>query len=156
MNPHPVQPIVYSAKSLLLSLATLLAVLMGYNGLIAHTAKKSQRQQKLDAASALSPQTDCLLAGNSLVECGIDPNTFDNAWASNRTTTANIALGATLPPEQYILLKHALQKPHRLRYFIYGFLDDQLTLPSEGKWSTLIGNRALAYYDPVTAAHYYS
>lgn len=147
-----------TTKKLFTAIGVLLLVVEGYNALIQRSAAKSQRQHLLQALDRLSPQTDCLFLGNSLVEAGCDLAAFQAAWpATNEPVAAvNIALGATSPVEHCLILERALRKPLRLKYLIYGFFDDQLNAPPRGDWSELVGNRAFAYYAPAQAAAFYA
>src|SRR5262245_29907752 len=113
-------------KRLFIPLAIALLILLGYNLAIAFAAKKTQRQHLLGTIEHLPAPTDCLFLGNSLMEAGCDPGTFESNWASSPPTAANLALGATTPVEHYLILKKALSQPVHIKYVIYGFFDDQL------------------------------
>jgi hypothetical protein len=145
-------------KPLLGSIIILLAVLTGYNLLIAHTSRKSLRQQFLTRLAQVPKDTDCLFLGNSLVEAGCDSASFESAWPDRAHVPCpiNLALGATTPVEHELILRRVLKQPLHLRYLIYGFFDDQLNAPVQGQWSELVGNRALSYYFPKDAAELYA
>src|SRR5258708_11160645 len=66
----------FSTRSFLLCLGTLVSVLLLYNLLILHTAKNSQRRQLLAAIDRIPPDTDSLFLGNTLVEAGCDAASF--------------------------------------------------------------------------------
>lgn len=140
------------------ALALLSLVLVGFNGLIARTARSSYRRQMLTRLDHLSPQADCIFLGNSLVEAGCDVAAFSSALPPNagRLSPVNLALGATSPVEHYLILSRALQHPLHLKYLIYGFFDDQLLTPARAQWADLVGNRALDYYFPAQAASFYA
>src|SRR5689334_14151538 len=84
--------------------------------------------------------------------------TFASAWPEGRTALQpiNLALGATSPVEHYLILRRALERPVTLKYLVYGFFDDQLNAAPQGKWSDLVGNRALSCYFPREAAQFYA
>src|SRR6266481_1541043 len=149
-----------TAARSLISLAICLAMLLIYNVAIRVTSKSSQRQHELTVLDQLSPSTDCIFLGNSLVEAGCDINTFKNAWpkepSAQPVMPANLALGATTPVEHCLILKEAIHKPLPLKFLIYGFFDDQLNVRPQGNWSDLVGNRALSYYFPSEAASLYA
>jgi hypothetical protein len=135
-------------------------MLLIYNVAIRVTSKSSQRQHVLTVIDQLSPSTDCVFLGNSLVEAGCDITTFKNAWPKEESARtlmpANLALGATTPVEHCLIFKGALHKPLPLKFLIYGFFDDQLNVRPQGNWSDLVGNRALSYYFPGEAASLYA
>jgi hypothetical protein len=108
-------------------------------------------RQLLRHAQSVASPTHVFL-GNSTMAAGFDENAFSSAAPGTRPL--NLGLGATMPAEHYLLLR---QRPLDAgAAVVYGFFDTQLTDPVEGSWSTLIGNRALAYYvDPVVAANLY-
>jgi hypothetical protein len=144
-------------KRLFIPVAIALVILLAYNVLIARAAKKTQRQHLLAAIDHLSPSTDCLFIGNSLIEAGCDANAFESAWRTSSSPTAvNLGLGATTPVEHYLILKHVFSQAVHINYVIYGFFDDQLNAAPDGKWEDLIGNRAFSYYFPQDAAAFYT
>jgi hypothetical protein len=145
-------------KRLFISTAIALAILIGYNAVIAYTARTTQRQQLLKVIDHLPAQTDCIFLGNSLMAAGCDIDTFKSVAtnSSDPTTAVNLSLGATTPVEHYLILKQALQRPIHLKYLIYGFFDDQLNAPARGNWSDLMGNRVFSYYFPKDAAAFYT
>jgi hypothetical protein len=145
-------------KRLFIPIAIALVILFAYNIAIAFAAKKTQRQHLLNAIQHLSPATDCLFLGNSLMEAGCDPGAFESSWAPANSSpmAANLGLGATTPVEHYLILKQALSQPVHVKYVIYGFFDDQLNAAPDGAWEDLIGNRAYSYYFPKEAAAFYA
>jgi hypothetical protein len=149
-----------SRKQLFVSIAVVVVVLVGYNALIAHNARKTQRKRLLTKVETMPLETDCVFLGNSLVEAGCDLDAFRSAWPSGakekQLQPMNLALGATSTVEHYLILKHALERPVKVKYLIYGFFDDQLNAPPQGRWSDLVGNRALSYYFPAEAAALYA
>lgn len=145
-------------KRLFISTAVVLAILIGYNGIIAYTARTTQRQELLKVIDHLPAQTDCIFLGNSLMAAGCDIDTFKSAATNSAepTMAVNLSLGATTPVEHYLILKQALKQPIHLKYLIYGFFDDQLNAPARGDWSNLMGNRVFSYYFPKDAATFYA
>jgi len=79
---------------------------------------------------------------------GLDESAFARASPGHRPL--NLGLGSSSPVEHYLI--YLRQDRHRAAAVYYGFLDTQLTDTVEGGWSTLIGNRAMAYYLDLDAA----
>jgi hypothetical protein len=146
------------AKRLFISVGVALAILVGYNVLIAWRAHTSQRQRMRAKLEQLPAAADCVFLGNSLVEAGCDADAFASAWPrrDHAFLPINLALGATSPVEHYLILQRALRSPMHPRYLVYGFFDDQLNATVHGDWSDLVGNRALSYYFPDQAADFYA
>jgi hypothetical protein len=136
--------------------AVILLVL--FNFLVGCLARHTQRGRLLTALDHLPPSTQCVFLGNSLVEAGCDPVAFTDAWNERGDSLAavNLALGATSPVEHYLILKRALRAPVHPKYLVYGFSDDQLTVPVSGAWADLVGNRAFSYCFPAEAARFYA
>ena len=108
---------------------------------IARLARNSVPRQVLRQASRTSGTTDLFL-GNSLVQAGFVPSVFQERRPER--VAVNLGVGATSPVEH--LLMYAASDPGTARGVYYGFFDDQLTRVTEGRWTTLVGNRALSYY----------
>ena len=141
-------------------LGILLLALLGFalfNVLISIAARNSQRKQMLSHLANLQDPLDCIFLGNSLMEAALDPGAFNRAWEGGSTpVVVNLALGATSPVEHFLILKRALDQPTHPHLIIYGFFDDQLFSETSGRWSDLVGNRALSYYFPREAAGLYA
>ena len=71
---------------------------------------------------------NCVFLGNSVAEAGFDVPMFIAAWPKRAGLIApiNLALRETTPEEHGIILLHTLALPVKLKYLIYGFVDDQL------------------------------
>jgi hypothetical protein len=147
-----------NANRFCVALGVALAILAGYNLAIARLAHTSQRQRALAAVEQVSPATECVFLGNSLVEAGCDVEAFAAAWprAEHAPATVNLALGATTPVEHYLILRRAFERGLRPKLLVYGFFDDQLNASVAGDWSDLVGNRAFSYYFPERAAELYA
>ncbi len=145
-------------KRFFVALGVALALLVGYNAAISHTARTSQRQRALAALERVPANTECVFLGNSLVEAGCDVDAFAAAWpqAGHAPAAVNLALGATTPVEHYLILRRAYERGLRPRILVYGFFDDQLNTTVAGDWSDLVGNRAFSYYFPERAAELYA
>ena len=145
-------------RRLFIPIAIALVILLAYNLLIAHAAKKTQRQHLLSALNSLPPSTDCVFLGNSLIEAGCDAHAFESAWSrgGGAPMAVNLGLGATTPVEHFLILKRAFERQAKIKYVIYGFFDDQLNAAPDGVWQDLIGNRAFSYYFPKEAAAFYT
>jgi hypothetical protein len=144
-------------RRLFIPLGILMAILFTYNILIHFAAKKTQRQHLLSVIDHLSPSTECLFLGNSLIEAGCDATAFESAWShgGHGPVAVNLGLGATTPVEHYLILKDVFSRGLHIQYIVYGFFDDQLNLAPAGNWNDLIGNRAFSYYFPKEAAALY-
>jgi hypothetical protein len=131
------------AVQLLLAIALMAAL----NVVIARLAVNAVPRQLLRAIQS-SPPVTTVLAGNSLVEAGIDAAAY--AQASGDGPAINIGMGSSSPIEHDLLLHRAMAlRPRRV---VYGFFDAQLTAPPGVAWSDLFGNRAAAFYiDPDVA-----
>ena len=145
-------------RQLFIPIAIALVILLAYNIVIEFAAKQTQRQHLLNAINCLPPSTDCVFLGNSLMQAGGDPMSFESGWLENQEVpiAVNLGLGATTPVEHYLILKRAFEQPVHIKYVIYGFFDDQLNAAPDGAWQDLIGNRAFSYYFPKDAAAFYT
>ncbi len=168
----PVEPIPAVAKmpapgpvaghSLGIPVVMLLCVLVVVNVCIHIFAQRSQHYRLLAAIPRVPFRTPVLLLGNSLMEAGVDLDTFDSAWSGRRPgmpgmrAAFSLALGATSPVEHFLILSRALKRPIQPQFIVYGFFDDQLFSPVAGEWSDLEGNRALSYTFPAQAAELYA
>lgn len=147
-----------NGRRFFLALAVAIALLVGYNVVISHTARTSQRQRALAALEHVPADTACVFLGNSLVEAGCDVEAFAAAWPHGAQAPAavNLALGATTPVEHDLILRRAYERGLHPRILVYGFFDDQLNAAIAGDWSDLVGNRAFSYYFPERAAELYA
>ena len=145
-------------KNLFIPIAIALVILLVYNFAIGVAARKTQRKHLLTAIEHLSPATDCIFLGNSLMEAGGNATVFQASWPQTNASPSavNLALGATTPVEHYLILKRAFNQPVHIKYIVYGFFDDQLNAAPDGKWEDLIGNRAFSYYFARDAAEFYT
>ena len=145
-------------KRLQIALGMAVLALVGYNGIIAVEAERSQRQRALAALAHPPADTEVVFLGNSLMEAGYDPASFRSAWSSHPTAapSLNLALSATTPVEHYLIWKRALEHNLKPKWLIYGYFDDQLNATNRGDWSDLVGNRAFSYYFPEQAAELYA
>ncbi len=134
-----------------------LAMLIVYNVAILKSSRTSHRQRARAAIESVPVGTQALFLGNSLMEAGCDVDGFKAAWAQRGTSVSavNLGLGATTPVEHALILQRVLQGPARPKFIVYGFFDDQLNAPVKGDWPLLVGNRALSYYYPESAAELY-
>lgn len=105
-----------------------------------------------------SQSATVLALGNSLMLSGFNEALFNKAAGLNPPNGAvNLALGATVPVDQLLLLRYALAQKIRPRVIIYGFYDFQLTAPNRFSTGDLIGNHSMLYYfEPLYARQFYS
>lgn len=134
------------------------ALLVCANAVVGTLTQHSVSRRILaDAQSAGAAQTIAL--GNSLVRSGFDAEEFSAAQQlrGSQGHALNMAMGASTPSEHLLLLRTALRANHRAELLLYGFYDFQLTDAVSFKFSDMIGNHDLLYYDePEFARRYYS
>jgi hypothetical protein len=146
------------SRRLFLSIGVAVAMVAVFNLAILRSSRTSHRQRARAAIESVPATTQALFLGNSLMEAGCDMDAFTATWSRVGPPLAavNLALGATTPVEHAVILDRVLQGAVRPKYIVYGFFDDQLNAPVQGDWSLLVGNRALSYYYPDTAAALYA
>jgi lysophospholipase L1-like esterase len=133
-----------------------LAVLATANFVVARlTAQSVSRRLLLDAQS--SPSATVIALGNSLMRSGFIADVFSPPPSPRaRSAAINLAMGASTPPEQLLLLRAALRSMPNARLLLYGFYDFQLTDAVEFRNVELIGNHDILYYDePDLARRFY-
>lgn len=83
----------------------------------------------IEAPEATTPVVNCVFLGDSLVEAGCDVPVFVAAWSKRAgpIMPLKLALDASTPEEHGAIFKLTLDLPVKLKYLIYGFVDDQLT-----------------------------
>jgi hypothetical protein len=139
----------YSLMALLLAVATL-------NVLIAATTRNTAPRWVMARARRF-PYASVLAIGNSLVAAGFDPTALDLSMKlPPEQGSLNLALGASSPVEQLLLLRYALREHIRPRVVVYGFYDLQLSTPVRLTTGDLFGNHAMLYYlEPEYARNFY-
>ena len=145
-----------SKRQFILSVAGMLVVLVALNGAIA-SATRNSVPRRVMALARESTRAVVMGLGNSLMGAGFDAAAFDKGMGISReTSAANLALGASTPVEQLLLLRYALRQGMRPKLLIYGFYDFQLSAPIAIATRDLIGNRAMLYYlEPEYAQRFY-
>jgi len=145
-------------RPLLLSVLTALAVLVVFNLAVAGATRLTARRKFLARLEAAPPETRLLFLGNSLFEDGIDTGAFVEAWrpAERAPAVFSAALHATTPVEHALVLRQALSRLSQVRYLVYGYSDEQLSLQSQTGWGDMISSRALSYAFPDEAAALYA
>jgi len=146
-----------TTKHFFVSLAWALGVIVAFNVFLAirmdTVPKLIMRQMRA------TPRIDILFLGNSLMQSGLDANTFTKEWTSPNAAPVpfNAGLGSSSPVEHYLLAKQAYLHHEPIPYLVYGFYNLQLTKPQSFAWSDLVGNRAMGYStDPSKAASLYA
>lgn len=141
-----------NARHLAVQLALAALVLLALNAVVDLLAANSIPRQLLRAAERSEPATHLFL-GNSTMAAGCDEAAFARAHSGCRPL--NLGFGSSSPVEHYLIYRQ--QHNHGGATVYYGFLDTQLTDPPAGDWSTLVGNRAMAYYvEPDVARQFYT
>ena len=138
------------------SLAALLLILLAVNVAVA-IATRNSVPRRVMAHARQSPGAIVVALGNSLVGAGFDEAAFDRGMNLQPDRGAvNLALGASTPVEQLLLLRYALRDRIRPRLIVYGFYDLQLSAPISLTTADLVGNRAVLYYlEPEYARAFY-
>lgn len=138
--------------ALLVCLAILTAGNLIVQRLTAHTVSRRVLE---DARAARSAEVIAL--GNSLMRAGFLPEAFaGTAGSASNSSAVNLALGASSPVEQLLLLRAGLRSASSPKILLYGFYDFQLTDPITFANSDIIGNRDILYYqEPELARHYF-
>jgi len=137
-------------------LVVCLAILAGANFLVQRlTAHTVSRRILAEAQGAGSSEVIAL--GNSLMRSGFVAEAFaPPRLAQAESRAINLAMGASTPVEQLLLLRAGLRSMPHARVLLYGFYDFQLTDPVSYTSADLIGNHDLLYYDePEFARRYY-
>jgi hypothetical protein len=144
-------------KHLSWQVVTAAAVLVAFNLMVRWAATNSIPRQILKKIES-SSEANCLFSGNSLMVAGCDPMAFVAAWppATPTPQPLNAGLGFSSPVEQWLLVDYALHHLAHVDYLIYGFFNTQLTEPMTHGWRDLVGNRAIAYSFPESAAAFYA
>jgi len=138
------------------TIATLLLILLAVNVAVA-VATRNSVPRRVMAHARQSHDAIVVTLGNSLVGAGFDESAFDRGMNLQPDRgAANLALGASTPVEQLLLLRYALRNQIRPRLIVYGFYDFQLTAPVNLTTADLVGNRAMLYYlEPEYARGFY-
>ena len=146
----------FSARGFYYSLAALLILMVGLNAIVAYTTRNSIPRQQMGRARR-APDTTVLAIGNSLIGAGFNESSFDRGMQlSPNRGSLNFALGYSLPVEQLLFLRFALQHQMHPRIVIYGFYDLQLSTPVRLATRDFVGNRAVLYYlEPEYARQFY-
>jgi hypothetical protein len=100
---------------------------------------------------------EVIALGNSLMRAGFLPEEFaDSAGSASKSSAVNLALGASSPVEQLLLLRAELRAQSNAKLLLYGFYDFQLTAPVTFANSDIIGNHDILYYqEPEFARRYF-
>jgi hypothetical protein len=148
--------VTFSARGFYYSLAALLLLMAGLNAVVAYTTRNSVPRRQM-ARARQAPDTTVLAIGNSLIGAGFDESSFDRGMQlSPNRGSLNFALGYSLPVEQLLFLRFALQHQMHPRIVIYGFYDLQLSTPVRLATRDFAGNRAVLYYlEPEYARQFY-
>lgn len=140
----------------LFPVAGLLVCLVGLNAAVRFATRNSVPRRLMQHARE-SQSASVLALGNSLIGAGFSENSFDAGMGLNQASASvNLALGASSPVEQLLLLRYALQHGMHPRTVVYGFYDFQLTEPVALSTRDMIGNRAILYYvEPEYGRNFY-
>jgi hypothetical protein len=141
-----------TARKFLFAVLAVLACFVLANIAVSLWSRRFPAIRKLDQISVAS-DANLLFIGNSLLDGRIDPVLFINspAAASAHLVPLNAALGGSLPPEQYLLFRHAAMN-HPISTIVIGFYDFQLTKAIPTKPYDLAGNRAVSFDRRIAAA----
>ena len=133
-------------------LLVLIAASVAVQRLTAHTVSR-----RLLAETREASNTRVIALGNSLMRSGFVPDAFaESARSKSESPAFNLAMGASTPPEQLLLLRAGLRAMPDTQLLLYGFYDFQLTDPVAFSSADLIGNHDILYYDePEFARRFY-
>ena len=135
-----------SKRQFFATIGALLLVLLAVNIAVA-IATRNSVPRRVMARARQFPRATVVGLGNSLMGAGFVEAPFNRAMGLEPGSGAvNLALGASSPVEQLLLLRYALQNKIRPQLLVYGFYDFQLTDPISMTTADLIGNRAALYY----------
>ncbi len=135
-----------SKRQFFSTVGALLLILLGVNAAVG-IATRNSVPRRVMARARQSPRATAVGLGNSLMGAGFEEAAFNRAMGLERSSGAvNLALGASTPVEQLLLLRYALQSHTRPQLLLYGFYDFQLTDAVSLSTADLIGNRAVLYY----------
>ena len=124
----------------------LLLILVAVNIAVA-IATRNSVPRRVMARARQFPRATVMGLGNSLMGAGFIEAPFNRAMGLEPSTGAvNLALGASSPVEQLLLLRYALRTQIHPQLLLYGFYDFQLTDPLSMTTADLVGNRAVLYY----------
>jgi len=117
------------------------------NWTLGRAALNSVPQQTMRKINGAGPVIGVLGVGNSLMQSGFDPTSFQDTFqrAGRPVIAVNGGLGSTTQIEQLALTRLALRH-HTVHDLVYGFSDQQMTTEAPLKNSDLIGNHAMLYY----------
>src|SRR5262249_20252521 len=128
--------------ALFLCSAILAAANFGVQRLTAHTVSR-----RLLADTREAGHTQIIALGNSLMRSGFVPEAFaPPASPRGESAAFNLAMGASTPVEQLLLLRAGLRWFTAPRLLLYGFYDFQLTDTVVLSNADLIGNHDILYY----------
>jgi len=146
-----------SKRVFFLPLAGILIFLAAFDGFIAARTQHSIARRLL-AHARESSGAEVVGLGNSLMGVGFEEASIDAGMQTDSAHGAvNLAMGASSPVEQLLLLRYGLQHGIRPKAVVYGFYDFQLTHPVEFKTADLIGNHVMLYYvEPEYARRFYA
>ena len=138
--------------TLLVCLAVLAAANIVLLRLTSHTVSRRLLAEARQASSA-----QVIALGNSLMRSGFVPEAFADPAAPQKSVPAfNLALGASTPVEQLLLLRAGLRWMPDARLLLYGFYDFQLTDPVVLGNADIIGNHDILYYqEPELARRFF-
>jgi hypothetical protein len=145
-----------TGRQFLATLLVCLLILAGADFVVERiTAHTVSRRLLTDAQN--SPSATIIALGNSLMRSGFIPDVFSPpSLPDTKSAAINLAMGASTPPEQLLLLRAALRSTPRLHLLLYGFYDFQLTDAVEFSHADIIGNHDILYYDePDFARRFY-
>jgi len=138
--------------TVMVCMAVLFTASLVVKRLTAHTVSRRLLAEARDASYA-----QIIALGNSLMRSGFVPEAFaPPAAAQSKSPAFNLAMGASSPAEQLLLLRAGLRAMSNVRLLLYGFYDFQLTDPVAFSSADLIGNHDILYYDePEFARRFY-
>ena len=144
-----------SVSRFLLQALVTLCVMVGVNLAVQRLARNSIPNQHIAAINAAENVRYATL-GHSLIVSGFDPTEFARLVPDSAGKTLIAAQNSTHTGDHMLIARLVVQKHPQTKYFIFGFLDRELTAPTNDRLSELYGNHAYAYLlEPSLAAQHY-
>jgi len=135
-----------SKRQFFSTVGILLLILVAVNIAVA-IATRNTVPRRVMARAREFPRATVVGLGNSLMGAGFIEAPFNRGMGLEPSTGAvNLALGASSPVEQLLLLRYAVRNQIHPQLLLYGFYDFQLTDPVAMSTADLMGNRAILYY----------
>src|SRR5690349_8021763 len=117
------EKLLITRRQFLGALLVCLAILTAGNLIVQRLTARTVSRRVLEEARAARP-AEVIALGNSLMRAGFLPEVFaDAAGSASKPYAINLALGASSPVEQLLLLRAGLRSGSNPKLLLYGFYD---------------------------------